>query len=521
MHIASPLTTESEPCLQWIELASSFQIPGLYIIGLPAPEVAEARERIRAAIDASGFEFPKRRLLINLSPASIKKRGTGLDLAMALAVLSSTSSAPLPGTVAAWGELGLDGSLKPSGQLARSLFAAWKAGVQYFLLAEAELKEARRVRHLIQESREFSLPPPILMAASNLKTLWNRLAGGNFRELHELDELNEEVPPESALFEDSPALLPISPSLKRTLCTSAAGAHHLLLLGPRGSGKTHALDWLIALQPSLSKASELKNRLVSELSGLPLPSHLKIPIRRVGPQVRPAALTGGSFQGALKAGDFSLAHGGLLIADEFPEWARDSREALRDPLERGKVCINRIHVSVELPARFTLAATGNFCPCGGTPLQFPRALQSSSQTGDTGCRCKKSVKENYLARLSGPVLDRLDLVSFLLPTPASAREIKTDLASLQEKVVSTQQTLIHTYGDIPSRLNSKEIDDFALRKKSVGRILDLSPLSSFRSRHKTIRVAMTLAALDEETEIKDYHLQEALFYRPERLGLFS
>jgi hypothetical protein len=161
MHIFAPLTSEQEPRLQQIEIASSFQLPGFTIVGLPSPEVAEARERIRAALESSGFSLPKRRIVVNLSPASIKKRGTGLDLAMALAVLSLNHPKKKSELrVAAWGELGLDAQVRSAGQPARALYATWEAKIPFLFLADDELDRMKVIEQWIQKARYFDHAPP-------------------------------------------------------------------------------------------------------------------------------------------------------------------------------------------------------------------------------------------------------------------------------------------------------------------------------------------------------------------------
>ena len=210
---------------------------------------------------------------------------------------------------------------------------------------------------------------------------------------------------------DASKLLPLSPSLKRAVSVAALGQHHLLLIGAKGVGKSHAMEWLIQLQPECSDALKIHRALLSELvqSDSSLSSH--VPIRRVSPNVRPSALIGSATSSWIRPGEFSLAHGGLLIADEFPEWPRDSREALREPLERGQITLTRAKGTVEFPARFSLAANGNFCPCGGWPPDHPVPIEfQNSGRKLPRCTCSHRSRNDYRARLSGPILDRMDMV---------------------------------------------------------------------------------------------------------------
>ncbi|MEO7162564.1 MAG: magnesium chelatase domain-containing protein, partial [Bdellovibrionia bacterium] len=338
MQISAPLNSEPIPCLQQIEVATFFQLPSFHIIGLPSPEVAEARERVRAAVEASGLEFPRRRVVLNLSPASIRKRGTGLDLAMALAVLELSNEQSF--SLGAWGELGLDGTVKPVGQLTRSLFASWNGNLEFLILAWEDFPTALRILENIRVSGEFQGEPPILVPVRTLLEAWTRIAGG----ARALAQLGTQARSELTIF--SPELpeikqaapnflLPLAPSLERMIGVAAAGCHHTLLLGPKGTGKSHAIEWLIALKPPLSPTERLRQALIIDLENstgsIPFESQAETEarsVRRVSSQVRPGALVGSATAKVIRPGAFSLAHGGLLVADEFPEWHRDSREAL-------------------------------------------------------------------------------------------------------------------------------------------------------------------------------------------------
>src|SRR3954468_8277451 len=179
MRIAAPLNTEPNPVLQWVEVSSTRQLPSFHIIGLPSPEVAEARERVRAAIEASGFEFPKSRIVLNLSPASVRKRGTGLDLAIALAILVSASEPEedeRPRAAVAWGELGLDGSVKSVSQLTRAIYSTWKAGIPRLIISHEEHAEALSRCRWIEASGEFQGPAPALIPAASLAEAWKKLS---------------------------------------------------------------------------------------------------------------------------------------------------------------------------------------------------------------------------------------------------------------------------------------------------------------------------------------------------------
>lgn len=526
--LGAPLHRDILPTLQWVEVSTTFQIPSFQIIGLPSPEVAEARDRIRSAIEAIGEEFPKRRVVLNLSPASVRKRGTGSDLAMALAVLVSQNRLDLSLRVVAWGELGLDGRVKSLGQITRTLYACWREQVDYLIFSQEEYSEAVESLACMMSSQEFSGKQPILVPVSDLKEAWDLL-----KSLRILEKLNPEIYPERNLLSEvsiPSGLLPLAPALERVVGVAALGSHHLLLLGPKGTGKSHALEWLIALQDGITPDHLLKTTLLEELKefqGGTIPSRIsRLPFRRVGPQVKPGALVGGVTAGGVQVGEFTLADGGLLIADELPEWSRDSREALREPLERGSVSLNRVHGSVELPARFILAGNGNLCPCGG----IPASLQRVSPEGDSPegwapsvCHCPERIRKSYLRRLSGPVLDRVDLFFLNYGSTRSAntdiKEGERNLRLLKEKVARGMEWSRARWGGPAGIRSGVELESLLSDHPSWKKELDRIAVSSLRARHKIFRVALSLALWDEADQPNSAHFYEASCYRPENYGL--
>jgi magnesium chelatase family protein len=340
-------------------------------------------------------------------------------------------------------------------------------------------------------------------------------------------------------------LLPLRGSLKRTIAIAATGRHHLLLLGPRGVGKTHASEWLLALQPRAEARTSLERAWLAELSSeqTVLPSESSAPVRRIGSQARPPALLGhcSIASDTIRPGEFSLAHGGVLVADEIPEWHRDTRELLREPLESGRVTLNRARGVAELPARFQLVATGNLCPCGGWPSTLTRTA-GGDDSGEhaPSCRCSPNRQGQYLERLSGPVLDRTDIVSIVgksaplraLGTGAASPARQSDglerldfrvreYAELREQVEHARTRCLSRYSKLPSALSSQELEELLSEhpswKKALGRVL----VRGLRSRHKALRVALTLAAWDDAPEPLSAHFVEASFFRPERLGIFG
>ncbi|OFZ73331.1 MAG: hypothetical protein A3K03_07900 [Bdellovibrionales bacterium RIFOXYD1_FULL_44_7] len=516
------LNNEIYPQIQTIETSSSFNIPSFSIIGLPGPEVAEARERVRSAILASGYEFPKRRIVVNLSPASVKKHGTGIDLAIALAILSVKAKQITKRKIFAWGELGLDGVIKPAGQITRALHAAWQSEAELLMLSEQDSVEAKKKYSLIQRSNRFQTPGPIIITAKDLKEAFGCLQENRSSAIFDVaaENANEYLRKDNEREEFLKNLLPLPLSVKKILGVSAAGNHHILLLGPKGAGKSHATEWLIALQPNSMAKTEIERLLISELVGQN--TGVNSNVRRIGPQARPASLCGSINFSTVRPGEFSLAHGGLLIADEFPEWNRDSREILREPLERSTVTLTRTKQSIELPAAFTLVANGNFCPCGGWPSNIPRprttVRDSSHPTMKISkCRCSNKAKQEYLFRLSGPILDRIDIILSLIGTT----QIQSDgqeQSDLFEKVDFVRSKSIALLGKPAGWLQPQELEHLLRENPSWREHLESFSYESLRSRHKLLRIALSLAFWDKLDQPKKQHFIEASFYRPERFS---
>jgi magnesium chelatase family protein len=466
------------PRCQEVEIASTFQIPHFQIIGLPGPEVSEAKDRIRAAIQSSGFDFPKRKVVLNLSPASVRKKGTGLDLAMAIAVLIESwkveeKKGPYPRRrIFAWGELGLDGRVKAVRSPARAISAAILGKADLIIVAKGD---EVRFRKTAWEIFPEAATPPILGIT-------------HFREA-EAALLEPELPPvakEVLTLTAIPGyrhLLPIARSTAETLRIAAAGSHHFLLLGPKGIGKSLALEWFLALQPEIDRETTRTRRFLAEISG----REDELPYRRIGTQVKAAALLGSFSGGSLRPGEFSLAHGGVLLADEFPEWSRDAREALREPLERKRVTLTRVDGVLELPSDFVFAGNGNLCPCGGLP-------DAPSDARSVRCRCLPSVRERYLGKIGGPILDRLDLVIPLL-TNSEAGDRVHDFPTFAAETSAARAKLFARYGGPPGKLSPEDLEDLLETDPTLRGLLDAIPFRSFRDRHKTLRIALTIAAL--------------------------
>ncbi len=503
------LNGDIEPRIQEVEIASSYHIPNFQVIGLPGPEVSEAKDRIRAAIESTGFEFPQRKIVLNLSPASVRKQGTGLDLAMAIAVilegLRIKKSPTIPGGVRifAWAELGLNGQVKNVGSPARAIHAAIKGKADLILIAKGDEKIFQSTAQNL--FKEESVPP--LFAINHLSEVLLLMKGEiplgsvvNSSVTKNQTEIQNE-PHLNSSRAQSPSLMPITQELGRILQIAASGSHHFLLLGPKGIGKSQAIEWFLALQPTLDRGTLRTRAFLAEISGKSQLSSF----RRVSTQTKPASLVGSFSNGFLRPGEFSLAHGGVLIADEFPEWHRDSREILREPLERKVISLTRVDGSYELPCDFIFAGNGNLCPCGGVP-DAPTDSQVSP------CRCIPNDRLKYLSRLSGPILDRLDLVSTLLHRPGPESE-RVSFPKLQSEVTQARTRLLRDWGKLPGKMTAEELEGILKEEASLLNHLDALSFRSFRDRHKTLRIALTLAALRDERIPSKEILRESLILR--------
>ncbi|MEK6705918.1 MAG: ATP-binding protein [Bdellovibrionota bacterium] len=540
MRIAAPLNNDVKPRLQWIEVASFVQLPTIQIIGLPAQEVSEAKERIRAAIHASGLEIPKRRIIVNLSPASVIKRGTGIDLAMAVAILSSSMdnngetiranarnpARPPQKSLAAWGELGLDGAVKPVSQIVRAVYAAWDASLDYLMVASDEFAKTKEALALLCAGNILKNPAPAIIPVSSLAEAWKFLNCTD--KSYTIDSgidpsmLKTAEKPKKPI-NDFHDLLPLPALLERSISLSIVGSHHLLLLGPKGAGKSHAIEWLITLQPPFSHKIQIERAILSELR---LENcNLQLPVRKISPYVRPSALIGKASPQSIYPGEFSLAHGGLLVADELLEWHRDSREAMREPLERYTVTVTRASGSLEFPAQFVLAASGNLCPCGGWPPNFIENKKNRRETGPV-CKCSVQERHRYLGRLSSAILDRIDLVCFATSAAhtidRNTRQTSNIIDDLRNKVFSARERAIKSWGAPPGLLSSAEIELLIKEHPGWSEHLNSSADTigelSLRGRHKIARMALSLAAINGQTNPSAAEFAEATYYRHERLG---
>lgn len=463
--------------------------PATTIVGLPEGAVREARDRVRAALKTSGFDYPQGRIVINLAPANLIKTGTVLDLPIALSILRANQPSSMRSlSQFEWiGELGLNGDVRPTqGSLVCAL--ASQRAKRTLVVPHGAQTELGHLARLHQSA----VVAPV----------------GSLREAFELAQTGEIRTPPVAIPPQLQTSLGIFSDIigqaaaKRALTIAAAGSHHLMMVGPPGSGKTLLARAMAELMPPLTNEQALEVAAIYSCAGLECPAER--PFREPHHSASSSALTGGGRTPT--PGEVTLAHQGVLFLDELPHFKPSVLDSLREPIESGQAMVSRAGYKVRYPCRFQLVAAMNSCPSGRICLAH-------------ACRCTPQQVRRYQGRVSGPLIDRIDLQVMVSAVPASELnappEPNPDIADLKARIAQAHDRQLARQGTANGQLPGHEVMRLMREAEVTPRLRQAFAKQSLsvRSIHKVWKVARTIADLDAVETVGDQHLLQALGFR--------